>query len=133
MTTNTTALTFASGLDYALTSSAPPIHRDDIALWKARVSPDVTHHFEERQEEIRREYEALRAKYQDLLTKYEHNRTIYNSEINFTPVVGQTYYLYNLRGKQFLSLIAPQHSGWQEFLGAYRLNSSFVWEKDDIL
>lgn len=125
---NTSALTFASGLDYALTSGAPPIHRDDIAAWKSRVSPDVTHHFVERQEELKQEYEVLRAKYQTLLEKYEQNRLVYNSEINFTPVVGQTYYLYELRGKRFLSLVAPRHSGWEPCLGAFRLNTSYVWE-----
>lgn len=130
--TNTTALTFASGLDYALDSSAPPISRDDIALWKARVSPDVTHHFVERQEEMRREYEMLRLKYQQLVAKYEENRLVYNSEINFTPVVGHVYYLYEIRNKRFLSLVAPEHSGWETFLGAFRLTSSHVWEKLDL-
>jgi len=119
---NTTALIFASGLDYALDSSAPPIHRDDITLWKTRVSPDVEHHFVER-------YDELRVVYEKLLADYETNRLVYNSEINFTPVVGQTYYLYDYRDKRFLSLIAPQHSGWSGYLGAFRLSSSHVWER----
>lgn len=122
--TNTTALTFASGLDYALDSSAPPISRDDIALWKSRVSTDVEHHFVER-------YEELRTAYETLLVDYERNRLVYNSQINFTPVVGQTYYLYDYRGKRFLSLIAPEQSGWSGYLGAFRLTSSHIWEHAD--
>lgn len=118
---NTTAITFASGLDYALDSSAPPISRDDIAVWKTRVTPDTAHHFLERYQELRTAYDAL-------LTEYERNRLVYNSEINFTPVVGQTYYLYERPQKRFLSLIAPEHSGWSGFLGAFRLNTSYVWE-----
>jgi hypothetical protein len=120
--TNTTALVFASGLDYAIVSSAPPIHRDDIAAWKTRVSPDVEHHFLERYDELRQQYERL-------LESYETNRLLYNSEINFTPVVGQTYYLYEYRDKRFLSLIAPEHSGWPGYLGTFRLSSSHVWER----
>lgn len=119
---NTTALVFASGLDYGLVSSAPPIRRDDIALWKTRVSPDVEHHFVERYEELRQQYERL-------LADYETNRLLYNSEINFTPVVGHIYYLYDYHDKRFLSLIAPQHSGWPGYLGAFRLSSSHTWER----
>lgn len=119
---NTTALTFASGLDYAIVSSAPPIHRDDIAAWKTRVSPDVEHHFVERYDELRRDYEQL-------LASYETNRLLYNSEIRFTPVVGQTYYLYEYRDTRALSLVAPEHSGWSGYLGAFRLSTAHVWER----
>ena len=119
---NTTALVFASGLDYGLVSSAPPIRRDDIALWKTRVSPDVEHHFVERYEELRQQYERL-------LADYETNRLLYNSEINFTPVVGQIYYLYDYHNKRFLSLIAPHQSGWPGYLGSFRLSSSHTWER----
>jgi len=119
---NTTAMTFPSSLDYGIVSSAPPIHRDDITLWKTRVSPDVEHHFVER-------YDELRVVYEKLLADYETNRLVYNSEINFTPVVGHTYYLYDSGEKRVLSLIAPQYSGWPGCLGAFRLRASHVWER----
>ena len=119
---NTSAITFASGLAYGIVSSAPPIHREDMARWKTRVSPEVTHHFVER-------YEALRDQYDQLLAEYDTNRLVYNSEINFTPVVGHTYYLYDSGEKRVLSLIAPQYSGWPGCLGAFRLRASHVWER----
>lgn len=131
MTDNTSALTFASSLDYALTSSSPPISRTDIASWKAQVAPDVTHHFVERQEELRKEYQALVEKYNNLLAHYDDNRCVYNSEINFIPVVGQTYFLYEVRNKRFLSMIAPEHASWSGYLGSFRLTSPHVWSRVD--
>lgn len=131
MTDNTSAITFASSLDYALTSSSPPISRTDIATWKTQVAPDVSHHFIERQNEFRRDYEALVARYEAFLAQYEVNRLVYNSEIHFIPVVGHTYFLYESRNKRFLSMIAPEQASWSGYLGSFRLSSPHVWERVD--
>lgn len=93
-----------------------------MAAWKTTVMPEVSHHFVER-------YAELRTQYESLLAAYECNRLIYNSDIKFVPVVGHTYYLYLYHGKHMLSLIDPKHSGWPDFLGAFRFNAAHVWEK----
>lgn len=122
MTSNTAIQRFTSALDYGTTPGAPAtISRQDIATWKGRVSPDVAHHFVERYEELQREYQTL-------VESYELNRLVYNSQINFEPVVGQIYYLYEQTGgRRFLSLVAPHHSRWSGFLCAVRLTTPYRW------
>ncbi len=122
MTSNTTIQRFTSALDYGTTPGAPAtISRQNIATWKARISPDVAHHFVERYEELQREYQAL-------IEAYELNRLVYTSQINFEPVIGQTYYLYEQGPeRRFLSLVAPHHSHWSGFLCAVHLTTPYTW------
>ena len=124
MSTNTAIQRFASGLDYGIVPGAPAtISRQDIAKWKSRVSPDVAHHFVERYEELQREYQAL-------VESYELNRLVYNSEMNFEPIIGQIYYLYEKSdGRRWLSLVSPQHTSWPGFLCAVRLTTPYAWER----
>jgi hypothetical protein len=124
MSTNTAIQRFTSGLDYGVVPGAPAsISREDIATWKARVSPDVAHYFVERYEELQREYQLL-------VDSYELNRLVYNSQINFEPILGQTYYLYEKSSThRFLSLISPHHTFWSGFLCAVRLTTSYTWER----
>jgi hypothetical protein len=122
---NTAIMTFPSALDYGVVSSAPPIRREDIAAWKTRVSPDVAQHFVER-------YQELERAYHELIAEYNTNALIYNSTMSFVPVVGHTYYLYEKNdGQRFLSLVAPQHSFWSGFLGAFRLTTPYTWTRVD--
>lgn len=122
MTSNTAIQQFSSGLDYGITPGAPAtISRQDMTKWKTRVSPDVIHHFVERYEELQREY-------QQLLESYEINRLVYNSQLNFEPVIGHTYYLYEpTPTRRFLSLVSPHHTSWPGFLCAVRLSTSYQW------
>jgi len=121
--TNTSIQRFTSGLEYGITSSAPAtISRVDIAKWKSRVSPDVAHHFVER-------HEALHREYQTLIESYELNRLVYTSEMNFEPVVGQIYYVYEKGpNRRCVSLVSPTDAFWSGFLCAVRLTASYVWE-----
>ena len=124
MSTNTAIQRFTSALEYGITPGAPAtISRQDIAKWKSRVSPDVAHHFVERAEELQREYQTL-------VESYELNRLVYNSDINFEPVIGQIYYLYEKSdGGRWLSLVSPQYTSWPGFLCAVRLTTPYTWER----
>lgn len=119
---NTAIEKFTSGLEYGIVPGAPAISLPDIQKWRSRTHPEVAHHFVERYEELRREYEAL-------LAKYALNKLVYDSEIRFEPVIGQIYYLYEKSpGVRFLSLVSPRQTFWSGFLHAVRLTTAYTWE-----
>ncbi len=68
-----------------------------------------------------------------LKKRVEVSERIYQTDIGFTPVIGQTYHLYTRENdKDFLSLIAPKEWGrskkWVDYLGTVRLLSDHTWE-----
>ena len=71
----------------------------------------------------------LQSKIKTFVTTVSDTELIYNSEIKFEPIVGETYYLYEGENKNFLSLIEP--SQWnKKYLGAFRLNGDYKWERE---
>jgi len=70
----------------------------------------------------------LKAEYDKLIEEFEWTTLVYNSEIGFDPIVGETYHLYERGGGAFLSLIGPNE--WkQKHLGTFRLSTEGKWEK----
>ena len=108
-------------LRYGIVPSAPAIQVPDVALFKNNKTINARHHFESKLEEIKRLYE-------NFLTQLHVNDAIYSAKYNFVPIVGKTYYLYQSQDGFILSLIEPQRWVKHEFLGAYRLTSSDIWE-----
>jgi hypothetical protein len=113
-----------NALTYGITPSAPAsISPVDIDKWKATISPTFKHYFTE-------EYNELVRKYEKLVRQYEINKLVYESEINFKPDIGKTYYLYqNKNGIRFLSMVEPEFAFWGGFLGKFKLNSQYAWEE----
>ena len=55
---------------------------------------------------------------------------VWESKISFEPIVGDTYHLYYLGGKNTLSLIGPNE--WnkvENYIGSYKLTSDGKWEQ----
>lgn len=79
--------------------------------------------------EMKNRVEKLKEEYDKILEELKWNETVYKSEINFEPLIGETYHLYKRdNGKTFLSLIPP--SQWKkELIGSFKLNSELKWEK----
>lgn len=68
-----------------------------------------------------------------LKKRVEISERIYNSEMGFSPVIGQFYHLYTRAdGTDFLSMIAPAEWGrskrWVEYIGSVKLLSDHTWE-----
>jgi hypothetical protein len=58
---------------------------------------------------------------------------IYEADIHFQPVIGQTYYLYRqVSGKNILSLIGPdewkESKGFSEFISSVELLADHTWK-----
>lgn len=109
-------------LPYASNVGAPAIKPDDIVGWKIEQAVKTNNFFLSRYEEIKQEYRQL-------IEQYEWNRLVYESQYNFVPVKGHTYYLYQKENRTlFLSLIKP-HEWKQLFIGAFKLDSEDKWIK----
>jgi hypothetical protein len=109
-------------LTYGSDIAAPSIKIEDIDGWKQSQVYHVNKLFSTKYEEIK----------QQLLDLYEEiawNELVYKSEIRFTPVVGEMYYLYKREDNSiFLSIITPEE--WtQELIGVTKIDTNNKWTK----
>jgi hypothetical protein len=114
---------YASTLEYGTNVGAPAIIPLDNTSWKQDGIVKVNHHLGSR-------FEELKAEYLKLVEEYKWNELVYNSEFKWEPVIGETYHLYEGKGKRFLSLIGPNE--WRRdmgYIGSFRLSSTKVWER----
>lgn len=115
-----------NALSYGRTPSSPAIRPEDINEWKAAVSPTFKHYFKER-------YEELLKAYEELVQDYAINKMLYEASMGFQPKIGETYFLYNTeRSGGFVSLVPPSNAFWGGYIGAFKLNAQYSWEKTDI-
>jgi hypothetical protein len=50
----------------------------------------------------------MREEYVATIEHFNWNKLVYEADINFEPIVGETYHLYRIRGGNILSMIAPR-------------------------
>ena len=112
----------ASITPYPTNLGAPRIEIDDISNWKNKTLSKVNHQLEAN-------FEALKKEYQSLMNQYEDNKLIFEAKFSFEPIVGKDYYLYKKKDNStFLSILKPEECHF-EFLGAFLLNATQVWER----
>ena len=77
------------------------------------------------------ELEDLQNKIKQFVSLAADTQKVYSAKFKFEPVVGESYHLYAGKdGENFLSLISPD--SWnKEYLGSFRLNSEYKWERQD--
>jgi hypothetical protein len=76
---------------------------------------------------------TLAKQVQDIKKRVQVSDLIYNAEIAFTPVIGQTYYLYEKKDhKKFLSLLSPvdlkDKISHFIYIAEVKLNSDHTWK-----
>jgi hypothetical protein len=109
-------------LSYGSNVGAPAIITTNIEHWKEPRVSNVNKQFEDR-------FEQLKKEYQNLIDEYKWNDLVYKSKFSFEPVIGKIYHLYYANdGKIFLSLISPNE--WKkEHIGSFKYNHDNKWEK----
>jgi hypothetical protein len=109
-------------LPYGSNVGAPAIVVNDIQFWKSPRVNHVNQQFEDKFEELKKEYEKL-------IEEYRWNDLVYKAKFSFEPVIGKIYHLYyGTDGKIFLSLISP--SEWnREHIGSFKYNHDNKWIK----
>jgi hypothetical protein len=74
-------------LPYSTSVGAPAIKMNDIVSWKSRGITNVNKEFENKFNELKKEY-------LNLMKEYEWNELICNSKFSFEPIIGEQYHLY---------------------------------------
>jgi len=106
---------------YPTNLGAPSFKLPDLDLVKNEASKKMIDVFEREKQEIIQRVEKLYQEYEDSLLVWE-------SKISFEPIVGKTYYLYNFKGVNTLSLLSPNDWDKKEFfIEGFLLNSDRKW------
>lgn len=108
-------------LPYAASLSGPIIDIPNVEAFKLQGVQKASKHLQAELKEIQDQIKAFVASAQE-------TERIYRAQYKFEPIIGETYFLYEGRSGDFLSIIPPEQ--WkQKFLGQFRLTSEFRWEK----
>lgn len=84
-------------------------------------------------QQIRKQIELLALQAQEIQKRKELSMIIYGAKLNFAPVIGQTYFLYEKKdGSYLLSLISPSEWGggagpYKRFVAAVKLLADHTW------
>ena len=106
-------------MPYPVSTLSPPITPNDLTSFKTRGISQVERDLRQKLTEIREDY--LRA-----IDHFNWNKLVYEAEIRFEPVVGETYHLYEMSGRRALSMISPDQ--WpHRHLATVRLNYDRQW------
>lgn len=107
-------------LPYPVSTLSPPIVPNDLTSFKSRGISEVERDLQQKLQEIRETY--LRT-----IDHFNWNKLVYEADIQFEPIVGGTYHVYEMRGRRMLSMISPDEWG-QKFLATVRLNVDRQWK-----
>lgn len=109
-------------LPYGSNIGAPSITMTDIQSWKEPRVLELNKQFQDRFEDLKKEY-------QKLVEEYHWNDLVYQSKFSFEPVIGKIYHLYEGENqKTFLSLIEPNQ--WNKtHIGSFRYTYDNKWIK----
>ena len=72
----------------------------------------------------------MREEFERLMSTISITERIQRARFNFTPIVGNPYYLYYNKGYEFLSMIKPEEWGKRlpsECIGCFKLTTNGVW------
>ncbi len=106
-------------LPYPVSTLSPKIVPNDLSTFKSRGISQVERDLQQKLIQMREEYVAT-------IEHFNWNKLVYEADINFEPIVGETYHLYEIRGKKILSMIAPDQ--WPHpHLASFRLNLDRQW------
>lgn len=118
---------------YALTVSSPKIEPIDKRLLKANAHEAMQHQAQQQIDMLRKQAALLIQQARDIEKRLEVSHAIYQASINFEPVIGGIYHLYQKDdGTQVLSMVAPYEWGkempFAEFLHTVRLLADKTWD-----
>tara|TARA_R110002020_G_scaffold150847_6_gene327731 strand:+ start:1782 stop:2180 length:399 start_codon:yes stop_codon:yes gene_type:complete len=109
-------------LPYPTSTLSPKITPNDLSTFKSRGISQVERELQLKLIDIREEYIKT-------IEHYNWNKLVYEAEINFEPVIGNIYHLYNLRNKRVLSIVDPNEAFFgNAHIASFKLNIDKQWE-----
>jgi len=118
--TTETIINKGAFMPYPVSTLSPKIVPNDLSTFKSRGISQVERDLQQKLVQMREEYIST-------IEHFNWNKLVYEADINFEPTVGESYHLYRIRGKNSLSMIAPDQ--WSHpHLASFRLNLDRQWE-----
>jgi len=112
--------TSSAFMPYPVSTLSPKIIPNDLSTFKSRGISQVERDLQQKLVEMRAEYIAT-------IEHFNWNKLVYEADINFEPITGEVYHLYEIREKNVLSMIGPDQ--WHHrHLASFRLNLDRQWE-----
>lgn len=108
-------------LPYPVSTLSPQIIPTDLSSFKSRGAGQVQRHFQQRMQEMREAY-------LELVDQFNWNKLVYEAKFGFTPLVGETYHLYDLSSGYTLSMITPEQWRGKNWIGSFRLGADGQWQ-----
>lgn len=111
-------------MPYPVSTLSPKITPTDLSSFKSRGISEIERELQQKLTEIREQYLAT-------IDHFNWNKLVYEADINFEPIVGETYHLYEVRGRKLLSMIGPDQ--WHHrHIATVRLNVDRQWKLEEI-
>lgn len=119
-------------LPYAHTVGGAVIKPIDKGRMKGLAVEAMHEQTNQQLDQIRQQVELLYQQAQSIHKRVEISERIYLADVNFKPLIGHTYHLYERKtGKEVLSMIAPDEWGRNApyvFVATIRLLADHTWE-----
>lgn len=110
-------------LPYDVERGGQPIQVLDLTIFQDKQKNSINKYVEAKLDEIQQEYN-------DLLKIYEWNKYVMSFKINFEPIVGKVYYLYEA-STNFISILSPQELTTCKYVGSAKLTADNYWIKHE--
>lgn len=113
---------------YPLHVSSPKIEPIDKRLVKGNALEVMTHQADQQIGMLRRQAELLLMQAKEIEDRLKISHEIYQADLNFEPVIGTTYHVYEKQGRTVLSLVSPDEWGKMPF-DSYRCSARLLADK----
>jgi hypothetical protein len=108
-------------LPYDVERGGQKIELLDLSIFKNKQQNSLNTYILAKAEEIQKEYNKL-------VEIYKWNEYVMSFKINFEPIVGRIYYLYEAT-TNFVSILSPKELTMCKFVGATKLTADNYWIK----
>ncbi len=112
-----------------LSVSSPKIEAVDKRLIKATAFETMHLQANQQIEMLKQQAQLLIDQAKKIEERVLISKKIYEADINFEPVVGTTYHVYEHKGKTVLSLIAPHEWGLKRAYEHYVCSATLLADK----
>lgn len=125
-----------SVLPYSASVSGAVIKATEEGVIKHKALTAMEEQTNMQLEQIRKQIELLALQAQEIQKRKELSMVIYGARLSFSPVIGQTYYLYEKNDDSFLlSLVSPREWGggagpFKKFVAAVKLLADHTWMEE---
>lgn len=114
-----------------LSVSSPKINPIDKRLVKATAFETMQYQANQQIQLIKQQAELLMEQARKIEERMTISRQIYEADINFEPVIGTVYHVYEKQGRTILSLISPEEWGkipFDNYVCSAQLLGDKSWE-----